>query len=611
MKNTLTLLIIISVELFCFGQNDSTYYYFDRTSPVENILERIKSAQNPVLKDYYKLVYHSKKRHTDSMLWYINSIEAKKNLPEYLAAKFLYFKAYQKRITQNDDLSFQYHIEALNKARKLNDESTVLYALSALAQSYNYEDDRPYRLDYLDELERTTQLYNNSKFKIISPYLRGNFYLHRENDTMAIKHFKNVLNQNFTKLDSSFYLKTLSSVGVMFTEDLKQPDSGLVYYKKMLDILDQNKTLQNTNNYFNCYLNISTAYNYKNDLGLALYYTLKADSIPIAENVASRKSIVRQNLADIYAKRGNFKNAYLNSIKYTELTDSINRRELAKGIAKYENKELKSQNKATEASRKKIQNIALGLGGSLAVGSIFALLIYKNTKRKQKLAEQEKVLESQKLANALKEQELTAIDAMIEGQEKERQRIANDLHDDLGGLMATVKLHFNALKDHNSPDLFDKTNRLIEEAYQKVRTVAHAKNSGVIAKQGLLRAVQQMADKVSTSNKIQIEVIDHGLDNRLENSLELTLFRITQELITNIIKHANATEATIHLTNHEHSINIMVEDNGKGFDASQITKKNKGMGISSIDKRVEHLEGTMTIESEKNKGTTIIIDVPL
>ena len=93
--------------------------------------------------------------------------------------------------------------------------------------------------------------------------------------------------------------------------------------------------------------------------------------------------------------------------------------------------------------------------------------------------------------------------------------------------------------------------------------------------------------------------------------MELTIFRIVQELITNVIKHANATEVSIHITNHEDSLNIMVEDNGKGFNASQVTKTNKGMGISSIDKRVEHLEGTMTIESEKHQGTTIIIDIPL
>jgi len=239
------------------------------------------------------------------------------------------------------------------------------------------------------------------------------------------------------------------------------------------------------------------------------------------------------------------------------------------------------------------------------------ILIQKNTKRKQKLAEQETLLETQKLTTVLKEQELTSIDAMIEGQEKERQRIANDLHDDLGGLMANVKLHFNALQDKNSPELFAKTNILIDEAYQKVRTVAHAKNSGVIAKQGLLKAVQNMAEKISNSNKIEIDVIDHGLENRLENSLELTIFRIIQELITNVIKHANASQATIHLTNHEDTLNIMVEDNGKGFNQKKRIKVTNGMGISSIDKRVEHLNGTMTIESEINQGTTIIIDIPL
>ena len=133
----------------------------------------------------------------------------------------------------------------------------------------------------------------------------------------------------------------------------------------------------------------------------------------------------------------------------------------------------------------------------------------------------------------------------------------------------------------------------------------------MIAKQGLLKAIKNMADNISASNKISINVIDHGLEDRLENSLELTIFRIIQELVTNIIKHAEATETMIHLTNHKDALNIMVEDNGKGFNPSQITTKNKGMGINSIDKRIEHLEGTMTIESEMNKGTTIIIDIPL
>jgi signal transduction histidine kinase len=251
--------------------------------------------------------------------------------------------------------------------------------------------------------------------------------------------------------------------------------------------------------------------------------------------------------------------------------------------------------------------------GVIIENLVFAVLVGNKTKRVeiQKITAEKNIeLAQQKNITLLKDQELNAIDAMIQGQEKERQSIANDLHDDLGGLMATVKLHFNALKEKQSPELYDKTNKLLDEAYNKVRSVAHAKNSGVMAKKGLLKALNDMATTVSGSNRLQVDIIDHGLDERLENSVELTIFRITQELITNVIKHANATEASIHITKHEDSLNIMVEDNGNGFNTKDIPKKS-GMGIHSIDKRIENLGGKVTIESEIHKGTTIIIDIPL
>lgn len=402
------------------------------------------------------------------------------------------------------------------------------------------------------------------------------------------------------------------NIGTEYYATKKDSDSALYYYAKTLPVFEKygfdSFISVNYNNQAKAY---ELAENY--DKVFELYE--KTNAISLDNYDLKTRAIYYDNQLKAYKKVNDYENAFLSAENLIGLRDSINDTKQNIAISEikeqYDNEKLRADNLESEAKRKQNQNIAIGLGGSLALGSIIAFLIFKNTKRKQKLAEQEKALETQKLATVLKEQELTTIDAMIEGQEKERQRIANDLHDDLGGLMATVKLHFNALKDKDSPELYDKTNNLIEEAYQKVRSVAHAKNSGVIAKQGLLKAVQHMADKVSSSNTIQIDVIDHGLDNRLENSLELTLFRVIQELITNVIKHAEASEATIHLTNHEDSINIMVEDNGKGFNPKHITKTNKGMGISSIDKRVEHLDGTLTIESEKNKGTTVIIDIPL
>ncbi|RIV72106.1 tetratricopeptide repeat-containing sensor histidine kinase [Flagellimonas aequoris] len=248
---------------------------------------------------------------------------------------------------------------------------------------------------------------------------------------------------------------------------------------------------------------------------------------------------------------------------------------------------------------------------ALFLGSGIAILIQKNTAKKRLLAEQEVQLKQQRVENLLKEQELVSIDAMIEGQEKERQKVAGELHDDLGSLMATIKLHFDNAKVSTQDPALKNAQKLLEEAYQKIRGMAHSKNSGVMSDQGLLPAIKKMAKSISESNTLQVSVEDFGLGERMENSLELSIFRMVQELVANAIKHANATKVNIQLTQHEDNLNIIVEDNGKGFDRSKLDKVNSGMGLTNIEKRVEHLEGSFTVDSVLGKGTSILIDIPV
>ena len=131
-----------------------------------------------------------------------------------------------------------------------------------------------------------------------------------------------------------------------------------------------------------------------------------------------------------------------------------------------------------------------------------------------------------------------------------------------------------------------------------------------MANQGLLPALKKFADDVSKSEKLKVAIQEFGLNERLDNSLEILLFRIIQELVANIIKHAEATQADIYLTQYSERINLMVEDNGNGFDTHQIVNKN-GMGLVGIEKRVQNLDGNMEIESIKGKGTTVIINIPI
>ncbi len=224
-------------------------------------------------------------------------------------------------------------------------------------------------------------------------------------------------------------------------------------------------------------------------------------------------------------------------------------------------------------------------------------------------------MEVQKKEKILKDLELTTIDAMISGQEKERQRLASDLHDSVGATLAAAKLQFHHLsknrkKGQQTEELFSKTGKLLDDAYTQIRSMAHVKNSGVLAKNGLLPAIQKLAKNASGINGLQIEVEDYGLEERLENSLEISVFRILQELVTNIIKHSDATQASIAINQYKDSLNIIVEDNGKGFEA-RILPQRDGMGLGSIEKRVEHMEGTMEVDSTLGKGTTILIDIPL
>jgi signal transduction histidine kinase len=281
------------------------------------------------------------------------------------------------------------------------------------------------------------------------------------------------------------------------------------------------------------------------------------------------------------------------------------------------NVELDTQEKENANLRLKQNTIWLmSAVGGLVLLTITIYFAYTNQRSKVRIEQKEREVQAMKLEKVLKDQELFGIDSMIQGQEKERQRIANDLHDNLGSLLATLKLHFQNLrmrKDRGETEqgmLFQTTDALIEEAYQQVRTIAHAANAGVSGKEGLLPAVKHFASKVSVMNRLTIEVEDHGMDQPLDNSMEITIFRIVQELITNAIKHAQASEVTIHLTRYEDSINVMVEDNGVGFDISRI-KPGETMGLYSIQKRIEILGGTVTIDSIIQNGTTIIIDIPI
>jgi len=477
-------------------------------------------------------------------------------------------------------------------------------------------------IDYLHYI--TEYLKYNSKKNDPTKMARGYSYMaqykmrkraYKESLTYyfhALKLFKETKN---IKQEATVY----HNIATVYNENLNKPDSGLYYLKKSAYLLILN---DNPYDLYHNYVNQAASYRHLKQYNKAIELLKKADKLPLKENVQKYKeqiySVLHQNYYDIK----DYKNAYKYLLLQKKFADSINvtQQNIAIGDidikTKYytlekelENRDLKDKDKINKI----LMYILIGL---LVASFVIGVLIVKNANRKEKISLQDKLIEQQKFDKALKDYELSSIDIMLEGQEKERQRIANDLHDNLGSMLATLKLNFENLKmrkndvveDENK--LYEKTDNLIEEAYQKVRRLAHAKNAGVFANEGLIPAIKKLAGKISIPGKLQINVIPFGFTDRLDNTLEISIFRIVQELATNIIKHSKATEATIHLTQHDDNMNIIIEDNGVGMDTSKISLAD-GMGLQAITKKTEQLNGTLTIDSTPGRGTTIILDLPI
>ena len=514
--------------------------------------------------------------------------------------------------------AYKYFYYAYQVSKKLNNPVLIKASLLAFFRYHNYEIAQisdSYK-NHLDHFESLKEDYIDEVWLTIYKII-----------------YYTKLPKSLGGLDDRYYKLSKSLDEFEQRLDPKSPALAYIYYEKAIKF-DHEKDVENSEKYSKKVIDQAKGYPFLKDkrffsLIKLMNLEIEKKRFTIAKSYLARAR-EETNLADtlrskyylnIYgslfyrAQNKNdsafdlLKRAYLQEFEldFRKNTLEINRLNI----------ELETQEKENANLQLKQNRIWLvsALAG-VALLFVASYLAFTNQRSKNKIQSKEKEVQAMKLEKVLKDQEIFGIDAMLEGQEKERQRMADDLHDNLGSDLATLNLYFEDIKERKEVVVLDQNGMiqnmedLLKKTYQKVRSMAHAGNAGVNAQEGLLPAVKNFASKVSILNRLMIDVEDHGMNSRLENSLEITIFRIIQELITNIIKHSQASEVVIHLTNYEDTINLMVEDNGIGFDLSQV-KPSGGMGLHSIQKKIENLGGRVTIESIAHKGTTVIIDVPL
>ncbi|MFP3833777.1 ATP-binding protein [Chryseobacterium sp. SIMBA_028] len=242
---------------------------------------------------------------------------------------------------------------------------------------------------------------------------------------------------------------------------------------------------------------------------------------------------------------------------------------------------------------------------------LIALLLYAYRQRVHSLKQRDELhaLAMEKEKQNLK---ISTLTALLEGQEQERGRLARDLHDGLGGLLSGTKLQLSYLDPHKTQTIqegISKSIGQIDGAVEELRRVAHNLMPDLLMKYGLEVAIQEFASRMSNATlNIHTEFIKYS--NSISQDKQLLLYRIIQELVNNVIKHADASEIIIQISEEENVLNLTVEDDGKGFDHAALDMR-KIAGFHNIESRVQFLKGTMNIISELNVGTSIELQIPI
>lgn len=515
------------------------------------------------------------------------------------------------------DSAFFYMYQAQRLYDQSNDSvaiASIFVELANLNTTYqNYKQSKK----YLDKAMPIFIKYEDYALQFQTYIEYGVLYFKQSENTKALNYYLKAKNINDTYLKNPTYTADLYNYIALCYDELNIKNKAIEYFKKGIEAYTSlempNEIALLEFNLGNLYVSIKSA-----DQGI--YHLEK--SLKIAKEIQDNHRISRcyEVLSDAYAIKGDYLKAYNYYVLHNSISDSLLNLEKVKQIAEmnvvYETEKkvqeialLNAQNKAKDA-----KNRLLIFGAAfLLIGILVLIYIYI---QRSKIAKKNEEIAQQKIKNLINEQELKTYDAMMEGQEEERNRIAADLHDRLGSMLSTVKLLFSTLDTkidqalEENKNQYSKANKLLDEACVEVRRISHNLSTGMVSNFGLIAALDELSDSIDNSGIITCKFNAYGIEGRLDNKLEIAIYRMVQEIINNILKHANASKISIQLNKMEESISITIEDNGVGFDVEE-KKKSGGLGLASIEARANKVNGTYHVESSIGNGSISIIEIPL
>ncbi len=520
-------------------------------------------------------------------------------------------------------IGIEYLLRAMEYAESEEIKDREIRILCNIGNIYVDYDQDTFALDYLNRSRQKTLEYGDLDFLKYIDYSKSGLYINMVISDSAIFYLNRSYKAYLEENDIQMLINIYNSLSLIH-KGKKRLDSAQYWIEK---------SIENEIRYPD-YADLGISYfNYgrilidKKDFKAAKRELLKSlDEIKTDSTGNWRRNMARTffGLGQAEAGLGDYKKGYEYLIGYDSISTKYENEVVSNRIAeltasaeRFRIERERDLNKF-QLEKEKQKNMIIII--VLIVIVLFGVFwIYSNEQKKKTLrdlAKRNQQLANQKINDLLQQQEIHSLQGVLVGQETERKRIAGDLHDKLGAILSMVKLHFSAVEERldavktDNRKQYEKANELLDEAASEVRNISHNLISGVLTKFGLVPALKDLKETVESTGKLNIQLIVNDMVERLNGEQELQLYRIIQELISNILKHANATEAVIQLNRINGQFNLIIEDNGIGFDVEAVKLKD-GIGLKNLEARVNKLEGTLHFDTGKGAGTTVSIDIPL
>ena len=485
-----------------------------------------------------------------------------------------------------------------------NDIDLIVQAAISISGIYREQNNFPLAITYINTAEKSID-------KILDKKVAGNFYNN-----------KGILLEMTNKPDSAIiaYNKAITIYKLLLDSNhvaIGYNNLGIVYkskgdYQMALDnyfkVVDIEKKIGNKYILAASYINIGSVNLKLKRPGKVIEYS--SLGLQIAKEIPAQYLIVEaaDNLADAFFELKNLDSAYFwQKYKFTEnekYLNTENSKQINEVNVKYES-EKKQQIITLQETRLLKQRLVIVAGIIVFLSLLFTgYLFYRRYKLKK-----EKELQD----TLLQQREAATID-ILTAEEKERKRIAADLHDGIGQLMTAAWINLQVLEKqlttagYEQQQLLGKTTLLVGESCKEVRQVSHNMMPNALLKRGLINAVREFTQQIDKS-VLLIKLQSEGLQTDLNSITETILYRVIQECVNNCIKHAEATELDISINNSDEGIDLLIEDNGKGFDTTLINENEDGLGLQNIRSRISFLKGTVHWDSSPGNGTVVAIHI--